>query len=37
MAEARGSDTSTDKYQCQTMDKDEAAKILAQRNQAIQK
>lgn len=37
MAEARGSDTSTDKFQCQTMDKDEAAKILAQRNQAIHK
>jgi hypothetical protein len=37
MAEARGSDTSTDSFQCQQMDKGEAAQILAQRSQALQK
>lgn len=37
MAQARGSDTSTDTFQCQTIDAGEAAQILAQRSQAIQR
>lgn len=37
MAEARGSDTSTDSFKCQEMDKGEAAQILARRSQAVQK